>query len=859
MATRPLLIFPRPEAARRMNKGGGPSHIHFPSHARQTRSLGPKFRQLQETFAHERAQLRLDPGHEPERVLVLETIDGVDDFIRAVQRVPGMEWLGEWEEESIAPDEDFYVEGRPGEPLRGRLYLITSNQRAMEELLSLWNRFRRNPDEKFERGLNKWRDIFRRLHDLRFWNERDRIDPGLARFWEEQFARRRERIIVKVELWFSNSPEKRAANQRIVENLVREEGGRVLGQAVIPEIAFHAVCGEIPAAAARRLINLEQTRLAICNQIMFFRPLGQCAIAFPTDAPSSAMPARELPRPRYDEPIVALLDGLPAVNHVLLADRVRLDDPDNWSADYQASERIHGTMMASIIAHGDLSGNEEPLDTPIYARPILKPDRADWRDTAVESVPENLILEDLIRRCIVRMFSGEAGGQPTAPTVRIVSLAIGDPFCVFDRTMSPLARLLDWLAWEYRILFLVSAGNHAGDIELGIPRGQLGQLTTQQVERETILAIEGDSFNRRLLCPAEAMNALTVGAVHSDFSSPYQLGQRIDPLQSDGLPSPISALGLGYRRSVKPDLLFSGGRQLFREKMGNVHNNETLQVISLTSRAPGHRAAAPGLGGNLSATRFYCGTSNATGIGARTGARIYESLRILREQPGGGILDDNHVAVLTKTMMVHGCCWDEPMIVLEPILSALPNRPPVREYAARFLGYGACRAERLLSCSQERATLIGCGDLGDGQAHIYRVPLPPSLSARLVWRRLSITLAWLTPVNPADRYYRRAALWFAPPEDELLVHRSQIDWQMAQRGTVQHEILEGDQATAFVDGSALSIHVNCRAQSGVLGVEIPYALAVTLEVADGIGIPIYEEIQARVMIGIPVQAGNPIH
>jgi hypothetical protein len=244
-------------------------------------------------------------------------------------------------------------------------------------------------------------------------------------------------------------------------------------------------------------------------------------------------------------------------------------------------------------------------------------------------------------------------------------------------------------------------------------------------------------------------------------------------------------------------------------------------------------------------------------MAVRRAAQMHDLLRTLQEQPGGIRLDEDHMAVLLKAMLVHGCSWDQPMAIMEPILAPLPNRPPLREYAARFLGYGVCRPERVLDCSEQRATLIGCGNLLDGQAHIYLVPLPPSLSGRLTWRRLTVTLSWLTPVDPLDRQYRRAALWFAPPEEELFVNRRQVDWQMVQRGTVQHEILEGEQATAFVDGQTLSIQVNCRAQIDALEEEIPYGLAVSLEVAEGIEIPIYDEIRARLRIGIPIEAGNP--
>ena len=270
MATRPLLIFPQPRTAARNTKGGRGTDIHFPAHLRQTRLLGPKFRQLTHALEAQRAELRLEPGQEPERVLVLETVDGVDEFIRAVKRIHGMEWLGEWEEEAIEPDDDFYDEARPDRPLRGRLYLLMFNQQALTQLLSLWNRYRRDPAEKFETGLNKWRNVFARLRDIRFWDATDRWDHRLLDVWREQLATARERVTFKAELWFSSSANKRIENQRVVERVLAAEGGRMLGQSIIPEIAFHSIAGELPAQAALRVIDLEQTRLVNCNQVMFF-------------------------------------------------------------------------------------------------------------------------------------------------------------------------------------------------------------------------------------------------------------------------------------------------------------------------------------------------------------------------------------------------------------------------------------------------------------------------------------------------------------------------------------------------------------------------------------------------------------
>jgi hypothetical protein len=58
--------------------------------------------------------------------------------------------------------------------------------------------------------------------------------------------------------------------------------------------------------------------------------------------------------------------------------------------------------------------------------------------------------------------------------------------------------------------------------------------------------------------------------------------------------------------------------------------------------------------------------------------------------------------------------------------------------------------------------------------------------------------------------------------------------------------MEGDRAAAFVDGENLEIRVNCRPDAGVLEDAVPYALATTLEVAEEIGVDIYNEVRVRV-------------
>ena len=70
------------------------------------------------------------------------------------------------------------------------------------------------------------------------------------------------------------------------------------------------------------------------------------------------------------KPVVAILDGVPFVNHSILENRLILDDPDGFGSAYQAKERGHGTVMASLVCHGELDAKEESLPRPLYFRPI---------------------------------------------------------------------------------------------------------------------------------------------------------------------------------------------------------------------------------------------------------------------------------------------------------------------------------------------------------------------------------------------------------------------------------------------------------------------------------------------------------
>jgi len=859
---RPLLILPEPgQPGKRRNLTGGASRPHHPDRARQAERLAPQFARLEAAFAARRAKLSATAsGLVPEQVIVLETVGPVDAFFGAVKRIRGMEWLGEYELEDIPPDDDFFAVGTRGEPrpektLRGRLFMVFSDQDALKQMLSL--RARWESGERLPWGRGAWAELFDHLLRVRTWGVEDRLlETGVLADWEERAEHAEESVPAEMELWYLHDDTRRMAAASHIRTLVEAVQGSVIRESTIPEIEYHAILAHLPIAEVESLISKTtlDAELVQCEQIQFFRAAGQMIAVMPQDSGPPIEPI-EATVGSPDPPVVAVLDGLPLQAHHRLGAGLILDDPDDYEADYRARERVHGTAMASLILNGDLGSGASALARPIYLRPILKPDAGDWRERRDERAPSDELVVDLIHRAVVRLFERRGDEEPVAPQVAIINLSIGIRDRPFDRAMSPLARLLDWLAWRYEVLFLVSAGNHDGMIALDVSAPEYRALDVQGKQAAVIRAIAADARNRRLLSPAEAVNVVTVGAVHHDQGDNRCPPGWELPFVDPGLPSLINAQGMGHRRAIKPDLLASGGRVAIRELLGAA-DPAALEVYS-GGLSPGQQVACPGAAeGALNQTQYTSGTSNATAMASRAAALLYEVLEELREGPGGSILDSVPPSIVIKALLAHSAEWGNAQDVLRSTLMTDERRRSFSEYVSRILGYGGIRADWVMSCTPYRVTAIGCGVLSADAGQFHEVPLPPSLSGKRGKRRLTATLAWMTPVNPRHQHWRRAQLWFHPdpdrPADErgaytpLNLRRTQADRQAAQRGTLQHEVYDGEAAAAYVDGSSIKIQVSCRADAGKLDDEVPYAVALTLEVADQLGIPIYDEVQVRV-------------
>ena len=263
--------------------------------------------------------------------------------------------------------------------------------------------------------------------------------------------------------------------------------------------------------------------------------------------------------------------------------------------------------------------------------------------------------------------------------------------------------------------------------------------------------------------------------------------------------------------------------------------------------APGNKVASPGGGsGTLNKTAFCCGTSNAAALISRLAGLCYDSLLEIFEEQLNDFEYERFSVPLLKAMIVHGCAWENMGSRLDSILRTPDNGHQVKNFIGRWMGYGVPDLSKVLHCTEQRATLLGFGQLNNDEAHVFRLPMPPSLNAKREKRKLTVTLAWLSPTSPTTQKYRTASLWFEVENEIIAATRSDAEWRSVRRGTVQHEIFQGEQAVPLGHGDLLEIKVNCRNDAAKIQGPVSYGIVVSLEVAEGVNIDIYNEVRERI-------------
>ena len=163
------------------------------------------------------------------------------------------------------------------------------------------------------------------------------------------------------------------------------------------------------------------------------------------------------------------------------------------------------------------------------------------------------------------------------------------------------------------------------------------------------------------------------------------------------------------------------------------------------------------------------------------------------------------------------------------------------------MGFGRVNESRIHFCHDNQATLLYTNVIEGEKAQDFFLPLPPSLAARTINRRLIVTVAWFSPVNHGHKDYRGAQLWASPAFGAIDLDEFDNYPSHLKNGTVYHEVRRGNRASAFTRGDQLAIRINCYGRAGIRKLRVPYVVIATLD-TPGVALPIYEEVRAALQI-----------
>lgn len=256
------------------------------------------------------------------------------------------------------------------------------------------------------------------------------------------------------------------------------------------------------------------------------------------------------------------------------------------------------------------------------------------------------------------------------------------------QNISAWAATMDWLSWEYDVLFFQSAGN-LPDSSNAVPF-RLGILDHLNAGRDYPSYLLRASS--RIPSPSESLQALTVGSInHCGFGSGTfsSFGGAEDT-------SPYSATGLGVWGAVKPDVVEYGG--------GMVRDGTTPPLLTTPVAVCTDLIRSTLHGGPLAA-KDEIGTSYA----APKVASIAVALQTIFP---------NESALLYRSLIVNSARWPT---WAENSLNKLD--------ALRQIGYGVPDLDRATKNNPFKITLITSGEnkVKAKEAHIYQIPIPPEL------------------------------------------------------------------------------------------------------------------------------------
>lgn len=541
------------------------------------------------------------------------------------------------------------------------------------------------------------KELLYALQSFEHWTPEDRMGAAL----NQQGFPANEPFILDIELWPLERVDQRHAMFSAFLAVLNENGIEKLDELKQTSLVMARVrCTRNQAESV--LLNLRDVRMVDLPP-----RTGVAVDVLITDINEMPPP----PPPPEDAPSIAVLDAGLTTGHPLLASAV--GDAQGYLAPYhQAQDNSpdwHGTFVSGLALYGDI---QECLhqrgfvpQLRLFSGKVFEDDGTDqteFVENAVESA--------------VRNFHEQYA-------CKVFNLSYGDFNRVYDgRHVRGLAYTLDRLARELDILFVVPTGN----------------LRTPELPDDPRSSYPDYLFEdgARLLDPAPALNALTVGGlaryVATRNAQNHENTIEDLPIAQAEQPFPLGRRGPSISGAIKPDLVEHAGN-LAQMSIGGRTRHLGLGVVSTCGAFAGGRPFAEDIG-----------TSYAAPLIAHRAASL------LSHVPDAS-------ANLLRALLAAHARWPQACIHL---LNA-GNSADGRERLLKLIGYGRVDDDALYRSVDQVVTLLAEDQIANDKCHFYELPIPDSF-----WvpgkrnREITVSLAYSPDVRTTRLDYRMSKLWF---------------------------------------------------------------------------------------------------
>lgn len=435
-----------------------------------------------------------------------------------------------------------------------------------------------------------------------------------------------------------------------------------------------------------------------------------------------------IPHPSQDAARICILDSGIATNHPLLAPAMAESQSFIDSEDDVFDHNGHGTSVASVALYGDL----EACQSSNFWRPEIFILNGKVLDKNAEY--DIASIEGSIIKAVEYFV--------TEHQCRIFNLSIGNQNSPYDGThIRGLAYILDKLARDFDVLFIVSAGNFSGSINPDVPEKSWRDDYPDYLLHETCNIID----------PAPALNVLTVGSLaRHNATTDQQRYPEIAQLSpaSENQPSPFTRRGPSVKGAIKPELVATGGNLASVMRFGN--------QIKSTGR---------GLGVLTCNNKFIGGTLLSEVSGTSFAAPYITHLagRLLNNYP------EASSNLLRALLVNHANLLHEIESTFDNDLKETYKADNKREICRDIAGYGRVDENELFRSTESVVVLLLEDAIENNNHHFIEIPLSPDfLRSQRAAREIRVTLAYCPAVKTTRQEYVATKMSFRLIKDDSI-------------------------------------------------------------------------------------------